>query len=102
MTDQTAWLIERADPRNPGCVLPNSFLGVVGSFDGVRGLGHLEWLMNASDALRFARKRDAAMFVGMMEGIFDKLPHAQTLPGLRDGDAKAIVVEHIWDGCHDG
>jgi hypothetical protein len=37
----------------------------------------------------------------MMEGIFDKLPHAQTLPGLRDGDAKAIVVEHIWEDFHD-
>lgn len=95
-TDQIAYLIERADPQNPGCVMPASFLGVSGSYDGLHGVGTLTWLSSANDALRFARRKDAAMFVGMMELIFDRLPHSETLPGLRSGDTRAVVVEHAW------
>ena len=62
MSDEMAWLIERADPNNPGCVLPDSFLGIQGSYDGVYGGGRFTWLPNASDAIRFARHKDAAMF----------------------------------------
>lgn len=96
MADEIAWLIEQADPHNPGCVLPNRFLGVRGSFDGFYGSGTLGWLENAADALRFARLKDAAMFIGAMTLIQDGLPHRDTLIGLRDGEPRAIPVEHIW------
>lgn len=94
--NEIAWLIERADPKNPGCVLPNSFLGVIGSFDGFYGSGALGWVERAESALRFARLMDAAMFIGAMALIQDALPHRETLPGLRDGEPRALPVEHVW------
>ena len=101
MADETAWLIERADPKAPECVMLDSFLGILGSYNGYKGGGMLTWLPNASDALRFARHKDAAMFIGMMEQLHDGMPHGWTLPGLRNGDPKALVVEHAWvDPAH--
>ena len=92
MVDESAWLIERADPRNPGAVLSNSFLGIQGSFGGT-----LRWMDNAHDALRFARKKDAAMFIGAIAKIMDDLPHCDTLEGLRSsGGPHAIPTEHSW------
>lgn len=38
MADETAWLIERADPKHPGCVTGH-FLGFEGQFDGYKGEG---------------------------------------------------------------
>lgn len=96
MADETAWLIERADPRNPGCVMAGSFLGVQGSYDGLNGSGRLEWMDSARDAIRFARQQDAAMFIGMMVQLADNQRHGETLPGLRSGDPRALAVEHMW------
>jgi hypothetical protein len=93
---ETAWLIERADPKSPGCVLPNSFLGVAGSYDGVYGSGELRWLDNARDALRFARQQDAAMFIGAIASLQENLPHRKTIPGLCSGSPRAIPTEHSW------
>lgn len=96
MSDEMAWLIERADPNNPGCVLPDSFLGIQGSYDGVYGGGRFTWLPNASDAIRFARHKDAAMFVGAMALLQKDMILRDTIRGLRDGEPRAIVVEHRW------
>jgi hypothetical protein len=96
MSEEIAWLIERADPNHPGCVLSEHFLGILGWFDGESGGGALVWLDRADDALRFARKIDAAKFVGMVQLLYDRLPHAQTLAGIRSGDIAPIVVEHSW------
>jgi hypothetical protein len=93
---RTAWLVERADPRNPGCVLPNSFLGVRGCFDGFYGRGTLYWASSAKDALRFARLEDAAMFIGAMAVLMGGLPHRETLPGLCS-EPRAIPIEHSWE-----
>jgi hypothetical protein len=94
---ETAWLIERADPLRPNAVLANSFLGVVGSYDGYYGSGSLQWMMSAHEALCFCRQKDAAMFIGAVALLQDKLPHCHTLEGLRSGDLRAIPVEHSWD-----
>jgi len=96
MADVITWLIERADPANPGCVLPNSFLGVVGSFDGFYGSGTLRWVDKARDALQFARRKDAAMFIGAIALLQDSMLHGETMPGLRSGDVRAIPTEHSW------
>lgn len=93
---ETAWLIERADPAHPGNVLRDSFLGIAGSYDGMYGSGRLQWLTNANDALRFARQKDAAMFVGMIGMLQEDMIFRDTLPGLRSGEPRAIVVEHSW------
>ncbi len=96
MTDTTAWLIERADPNNPGCVLSNSFLGIAGHYDGAYGSGRLQWLTSANDAIRFARHKDAAMFVGMIALMQEDMQLRDTIKGLRDGEPRAIVTEHKW------
>jgi hypothetical protein len=97
MPTETAWLIERADPQHPGAVLPESFLGVAGSYDGYYSSGELKWVSRADDALRFARQKDAAMFIGAIAQIMDDLPHRHTLVGLRSGAGpRAIPVEHVW------
>ncbi len=97
MADRTAWLIERGDPNHPGAVLPGSFLGIVGSFDGFYGGGEFRWLPNANDGLQFARLKDAAMFIGAIASIQDNLPHRDTIAGLRSGSGpRAIPIEHKW------
>ena len=100
MADEIGWLIEQADPLHPGNILPHSFLGVAGSYDGHYGNGRLQWMTNASDALRFARHKDAAMFVGMMMLLQEHMLLRYTIKGLRDGEARALVAEHLWtDGA---
>lgn len=95
---EIAWLIERADPLHPGCVAGNCFLGMKGSYNPYgNGAGELTWMPTVDEAIRFNRKKDAVMFIGMMEWLHDKLPHGETLPGLRHGDPQAIAVEHSWD-----
>ena len=96
MAEETAWLIERADPQYPGQPLPNSFLGIAGSYDGHYGSGRLQWLTNANDALRFARQQDAAMFVGMIALLQEGMLLRDTVKGLRDGEPRALVIEHMW------
>lgn len=96
MADQTSWLIERADPNHTACVLPDHFLGVEGHWDGMNGSGVFRWMSNARDALRFSRKKDATLFAGALSALQGKLSHDWTLPGLRSGDPKPIVVEHTW------
>lgn len=97
MSDQTAWLIERADPLNPGCIMPGHFLGIAGWYAGPGNAGgKLAWLSSAHDALRFARRQDAEMFIGWAMLSYDALPHGQTLPGLRSGDLRAIATDHLW------
>lgn len=96
MSDEIAWLIERADPQHPGCVLPNNFLGVAGSYDGQYGSGRLQWLSNANDALRFARHKDAAMFVGMIALLQEDMLLRDTIKGLCGEGPRALVIEHIW------
>lgn len=96
MSDETAWLIERADPSSPNHVLPNSFLGISGSYDGLYGSGRLQWLTRAEDALRFSRQKDAAMFVGMMGMLQEDMIFRDTMDGLRSGGPRAIPVEHRW------
>jgi hypothetical protein len=96
MADVTTWLIERADPVNPGSVMPNSFLGIIGRFDGVRGTGTFQWVDNTQDALQFVRQKDAAMFIGAVMILQDLILHGSTLPGLRSGDPVAITIEHSW------
>ncbi len=96
MAEEIAWLIERADPNNPGCVMPDSFLGIQGRFDGHNGSGVLMWMSGAHNGLRFARKQDAAMFIGMMTTLMDEKPHRESLIGLRSGDPAAVPVEHSW------
>jgi hypothetical protein len=99
VADESAWLIERADPQYPGCVLAGNFLGVQGSYDGQYGSGKLCWLPRADDALRFSRQKDAAMFIGAMSALMDYLPHGDTIPGLRSGEPRAIAVPHAWGKC---
>jgi hypothetical protein len=97
MADEICWLIERADPKYPGHVMPNSFLGVRGSYDGLYGSGEFDWVENAGDAIRFSRQKDAAMVVGALASIQEGLPHRETIRGLCSGDGpRAIVVEHVW------
>lgn len=96
MAEQVCWLIERADPSNPGNVLAGNFLGIEGHWDGMSGSGVFRWLPHAHDALRFSRKKDAAMFAGAIVAIQGRLVHDSTLPGLRSGDPKPILVEHVW------
>ena len=94
---ETAWLVERADPNHPGHVLPDSFLGVRGSYDGTYGSGHFEWMTRAEDAVRFSRQKDAALFVGAIATMQENVIHCDTIRGLcsRDGP-RAIVVGHMW------
>lgn len=94
--DETAWLIERPDPQHPGCVLPNSFLGIRGTYDGLYGGREFFWAPSAHEAIRFARQRDAAMFIGAIAVLMDGLPHRETVAGLRSGELRAIPTEHIW------
>jgi hypothetical protein len=101
MADETAWLIERADPANPGQPLPHSFLGVQGSYDGVYGSGELRWLTNANDALRFARQKDGAMFVGMIAWLQENMLLRDTTPGLCGEGPRALVIEHLWTDRYD-
>lgn len=95
MADDIAWLIERADPAHPGCVLGGHFLGFSGHRFARSG-GELAWMSDAAHALRFARHDDAEAFIAAMEAIQDRLPYRDTLPGLRSGDLRAIAVEHAW------
>lgn len=96
MADETAWLIERADPQFPNQPLPSSFLGIAGSYDGHFGGGRLQWMTTASDALRFSRQKDAAMFVGMVALLQEDMLLRHTIKGLRDGEPRALVIEHLW------
>lgn len=96
MADETGWLIERADPKNPGCVLPDSFLGVCGNYDGRSGSGVFQWMTSANDALRFSRRKDAALVAGAIAMMQDGIVYGSTITGLRSGDPRPIIVEHIW------
>ena len=96
MADIYAWLIERADPKNSGCVLPNQFLSFVGNTSHPRPAGWFAWGESVQWAIRFARREDAEKFVLAIENLQQQLPHALTITGLRDGDPRAIAVEHCW------
>lgn len=105
MTDTVAWLIERADPYHPGCVLPNSFLGYRGNApqmggiagdSGYRPSGYFAWVETASLAIRFVRRIDAEMFIIAFENFQEQHVHSLTLPGLRTGEWRAVPVEHSW------
>jgi hypothetical protein len=93
---ESCWLIERADPAHPNHSLLGQFLGVVGSYDGHYGSGTLQWVPDANNALRFARHKDAAMFVGMMAVLQENMLLRDTIKGLRDGEPRALVIEHSW------
>ena len=86
---ETAWLIEARDPERPNYVLPGHFLGVRGGWQFV-------WVQKADDALRFARKEDADLFVMAFTMIGDMLPKQRALTGFRNGDPTPIPVEHAW------
>jgi hypothetical protein len=91
-TDETAWIVEMQDPKNPGCVA-GLFLG----FAGMRGgNGQFEWFNSVQWALRFSRRDDAENFAAALMALMEHMPHGQTLPGLRSGDPKPIAVEHSW------
>lgn len=96
MSRETAWLIERADPDHPGHVLPNSFLGVAGHYDGSEAVGMFMWMSDAENAVRFTRREDAAKMIGAIMGLMNSLPHGYTMMGLRSGDVRALPVEHAW------
>jgi len=97
MADTTAWLVERADPDHPGCVLPNHFLGYRGNYPaGPNPAGYFVWVEQAGYALRFSRKEDAEKFIIAFENMNEQRVHSLTLPGLRTGERRAIAVEHRW------
>lgn len=96
MADTTAWLIERADPQRPSQPLPNNFLGIAGTYDGHYGAGQLQWMSGVDNAIRFSRQEDAAKFVGMLMLLQDGMPLRETIRGLRTGEPRALVVEHMW------
>ena len=92
MTDEVAWLVEKQDPKNPGCVC-NQFLGFTG--DRTYG-GHFAWHDTVQWAIRFARREDAERFVQALTKLYDALPHGKTLAGLRSGDPTPIIADHLW------
>lgn len=92
---EVSWLVERADPKNERCVMPNSFLGFRGTYPAGRG-GYLDWVENARDALRFSRREDAEKLILGIENLQEQRIYSLTLPGLRSGDVRAIAVEHAW------
>lgn len=96
MADEFAWLVEQADPNHPNHVTGN-FLAIVGLYDGHYGSGEFQWTRNANDAIRFARQKDAAMFIGAISALQENLPHRDTIRGLCSGSGpRAIAVEHKW------
>src|SRR4029077_14753072 len=97
MTDTIAWLVEREDPKNPGCGLPRSFLGYRGNYPaGPNPAGYFVWLEQVDYALRFSREEAAQKFIVAFENMNEQRVHALTLPGLRTGDPRAIAVEQRW------
>lgn len=96
MADKTVWLIEASDPRAPGCVLPDHFLGVKGWYNGYAGDGVFDFVTRADDALRFARQKDAAMFAGAVLTLMQNRQFKDIPDGLRPNDPALIVVEHSW------
>lgn len=77
MKTELAWLIERADPKNPGCGTG----GCLGVSDAgkIRGIDYRPEWTTPSLALRFARKQDAEAAAKVL------------------CDEKTVAVEHGWD-----
>lgn len=94
MDNELAWLIENATSL---ASVPE-YLGIVGcnSDSPEHCRGTLYWADSHVHALRFARRIDAVLFVGMMRSLGDHLPHLRTLKGLRSGEDAPRICEHAW------
>ena len=94
--DETAWLIEKANPTHPRCTA-GLFLSFMGDLSGPITNGALYWSERVHEGtLRFARRIDAEMFIGVELGRSSATPLGQTLPGLRIGDERPLSCEHRW------
>jgi hypothetical protein len=90
MADQkTAWLIERDSPAE--------YLTMYGAYpeDEFNVQGIAGW-SSVGDAIRFVRRRDAVMVLGMLRTLYGELPSKHGVNGLRPHDASPRICEHRW------
>lgn len=99
MADEKAWLIERAADDSPYVKCPAEYLIVYGGYHEYsprRASGVFGWTVSPQHALRFSRQIDASMFAAGVRAMQDQIPYGETLIGMRNGDPRANITEHMW------
>ncbi len=94
MSDEAAWLIERATSLTSAPEYLMIDASETGSAHSCKG--QFAWTTSHQWALRFSRRHDAILFIGAMRSLSGSIPHAQTLRGLRLDDEAPRVCEHGW------